>query len=44
MILGNTSMGLNGIWWALSSTSIVKGVLFVIVFQWVTRTKKQVAA
>ena len=29
---------------ALSSTSIVKGVLFVIVFQWVTRTKKQVAA
>ena len=44
MILGNTSLGLNGIWWALSLTSIVKGVLFVIVFQWVTRTKKQVAA
>lgn len=44
IILGGTSLGLNGIWWALSSTSIVKGVLFVIVFQWVTRTKKQVAA
>ena len=40
IILGGTSLGLNGIWWALSSTSIVKGVLFVIVFQWVTRTKK----
>ena len=44
IILGGTSLGLNGIWWALSSTSIVKGVLFVIVFQWVIRTKKQVAA
>ena len=44
IILGGTSLGLNGIWWALSSTSIVKGVLFVIVFQWVTRTKKQVTA
>lgn len=44
IILGGTSLGLNGIWWALSSTSIVKGVLFVIVFQWVTCTKKQVAA
>lgn len=44
MILGNTSLGLNGIWWALSLTSIVKGVLFVIVFQWVTCTKKQVTA
>ena len=44
IILGGTSLGLNGIWWALSSTSIVKGVLFVIVFRWVTRTKKQAAA
>ena len=24
MILGNTSMGLNGIWWAISSTTIIK--------------------
>lgn len=36
VILSNV-MGLTGIWWALSSTSIVKGILFVVVFLWITR-------
>ncbi len=29
-------MGLNGVWWALTTTSIVKGILFTIVFLWIT--------
>ena len=33
-------MGLNGIWWALSSTSIVKGIIFVGTFLWITRKRK----
>ena len=37
MILGNTSMGLNGIWWAFSSTTIVKGIIFTGTFFWITR-------
>lgn len=44
IILGGTSLGLNGIWWALSSTSIVKGVLFVICVPMGNPHKKQVAA
>lgn len=30
-------MGLTGIWWALSSTSIAKGIIFVVAFFWITR-------
>lgn len=41
LILGKTALGLKGIWWALSSTSMVKGVLFVIVFCWITGRKRQ---
>lgn len=37
MILGNTSMGLNGIWWAFSSTTIVKGIIFTGTFFWITK-------
>lgn len=28
MILGNTALGLDGVWWALSVSSIMKGILF----------------
>ena len=37
MILGNTSLGLNGIWWAFSSTTIVKGIIFTGTFFWITK-------
>ena len=30
--LSNTSLGLKGIWWALSITSICKGIVFVVAF------------
>lgn len=30
--LSRTSLALNGIWWALTITSIVKGILFVLAF------------
>lgn len=40
IILSATSLGLEGIWWALSVTSIVKGVIFVGTFYWTTRKKK----
>ena len=33
-------MGLNGIWWVLSSTSIVKGIIFTSTFLWITRKRK----
>ncbi len=29
VILGNTALGLDGIWWALTISSIVKGIVFV---------------
>ncbi len=31
--------GLSGIWWALSATSIVKGILFTCTFFWITGRK-----
>jgi len=37
MLLTRTGLGLNGIWWALSLTSIVKGLVFYGVFQKVGR-------
>lgn len=39
ILLGDI-MGLNGIWWALSSTSIVKGIIFTSTFLWITRKRK----
>lgn len=35
ILLGNTELGLHGIWWALSSTSIVKGIIFAGTFFWI---------
>ena len=40
IILGGI-IGLSGIWWALSVTSIVKGIIFTCTFLWITR-KRQV--
>lgn len=39
IILSATSLGLHGIWWALTITSIVKGIIFVCTFYWITRRK-----
>ena len=40
IILGGL-MGLSGIWWALSATSIVKGIIFTCTFFWITRKRGQ---
>lgn len=32
VILGNTALGLNGVWWALSISSISKGIVFFIYY------------
>lgn len=40
IILGGL-IGLSGIWWALSVTSIIKGIIFTGTFLWITR-KRQV--
>jgi len=34
MVLSRTALGLNGIWWALTITSIVKGIVFVGYYLW----------
>ena len=39
IILSATPLGINGIWWALSVTSIVKGILFVCTFYRTTGNK-----
>ena len=36
IILGGL-IGLSGIWWALSITSIIKGIIFTCTFLWITR-------
>ena len=41
MILGQTSLGLDGIWWALTVTSIAKGVVFVGYYLWILRRLPQ---
>ena len=38
IILGGL-IGLSGIWWALSVTSIVKGIIFTCTFLWITRKR-----
>ena len=40
IVLGNTSLGLDGIWCALSSTTMIKGIIFTATFFWITRRKK----
>lgn len=37
LLLGRSGMGLNGIWWALTITSMAKGVAFYFTFQWQCR-------
>ena len=39
IILGDL-MGLSGIWWALSVTSIIKGIIFTCTFLWITGKRK----
>ena len=39
-ILLGGRMGLTGIWWAFSSTSIAKGIIFVLTFFYITRETK----
>ena len=39
IIWGGALLGLEGIWWAFSVTSIVKGIIFVCTFCWITRGK-----
>ncbi len=34
-------MGLDGIWWAISSTSIVKGIIFTCTFLWIKQEKRR---
>lgn len=34
MVLSRMALGLNGIWWALTITSIVKGIVFVGYYLW----------
>ena len=36
MALAATPLGLDGIWWAMSLTSVVKGIIFTIVFHRIT--------
>lgn len=36
ILLSGTALGLLGIWWALTSTSVVKGIVFVMAFYWIT--------
>lgn len=37
LILSATPLGLDGIWWAMSMTSVVKGILFTLAFRRVSR-------
>ena len=37
MILTQTSLGLNGVWWALTITSITKGIVFYFTFHHTSR-------
>ena len=37
MLLSGTSLGLNGIWWAITLSSVSKGIVFYIAFQYICR-------
>ena len=37
LILTHAGMGLNGVWWALTISSIVKGIVFTLTFQHISR-------
>ena len=34
ILLSSTSLGINGVWWALTITSVTKGILFHLIFHW----------
>lgn len=34
VILSSTSLGVDGVWWALTLTSTAKGILFHLIFHW----------
>ena len=40
IFLEKTVLGLDGIWWAFSLTSIIKGIIFVGTFFWITRNSR----
>lgn len=40
ILLSGTALGLLGIWWALTATSVVKGIVFVMAFYWITARMK----
>lgn len=45
LILGRTSLGINGIWWALTLTSMAKGIVLHFLFYWQCRKlEKQLSA
>lgn len=35
LVLSNTALGLNGIWWALTLSTVSKGIIFYFVFQYI---------
>ena len=37
MVLSQTALGLNGIWWALTLTSITKGIVFTLTFHHISK-------
>lgn len=37
MLLSATALGLNGIWWSLTITSVAKGILFFACYLWMLR-------
>ena len=37
MLLSGTALGLNGIWWALTLTSIIKGIVFTLTFHHISK-------
>lgn len=37
LILGNSSLGLNGIWWAFTISTVVKGIVFFICFMRISK-------
>ena len=40
VILGGTALGLNGIWWALTISSIVKGIIFFVYYLHIMKRMK----
>lgn len=40
VILGGTALGLNGIWWALTISSIVKGIIFFVYYLHIMKKMK----